>query len=81
MEGDAGCMTIIVTFVTLSKECVCWYIIQRRRLNDDSRDRQTYKVAMSSNLLPERHCSKTYTTHIVSDSLLLGVIVHTASIL
>jgi len=44
-------------------------------------DRQTYKAAMSSDLLPESRCSKTYAIHIVSDSLLLGVIVHRPSIL
>jgi len=41
--------------------------------------RQTYKEAMSSNLLLERRCSKTYAIHIVSDSLPLDVILHRAS--
>ena len=42
-------------------------------------DRQTYKAAMSSDLLPKSRCSKAYAIHIVSDSLLLGDIVHRPS--
>ena len=38
MQGDAGYVTVMVTFVTLSKECVCCYIVQRRRVNDGYRD-------------------------------------------
>jgi hypothetical protein len=62
------------------KECVCCCLVQGRRVNDRYRDRQTNRVAMSPNLLPERHCSKTYTTHIFIDSLILCIIVHRSSI-
>jgi len=80
MQGDAGYVTFMVTYVTLSEECVCCYVVQRSRVNDGYRDRQTYKAAMSSDLLPETR-SQTYAIHIVSDSLLLGVIVHRPNIL
>jgi len=43
MQSDAGYVTIMVTFVTLYKECVCRYIVQRRRVSDGYRDRPKRK--------------------------------------